>query len=125
VSERPRMPIQPKVTDERGVERFAENRIITKLLDDGPFDLNDIVTWGFSENEYFQLRQQIGYSISGIPYPDEASAAEVDNAHGARKESETARADAAEAKLTEVREGLKPGLSALYEKHPDDFTDRF
>lgn len=60
-------PMQPKVTDEEGVERFKTNPLVSYLLDAGPFDLNDLARlqhtmprWAYS-----QFAQLIGYSVDG------------------------------------------------------------
>ena len=48
-----------------GVARFRRNRIVSLLLDGGPFDLNQISKMEFSNEDYTQLMQLIGYSVSG------------------------------------------------------------
>ena len=69
-------PIQPILRAPDGVIRFAENRIVRKLLDvaskphrDTTYDLNDIV-YDFQQGVYTieemeQLDQIIGYSVDG------------------------------------------------------------
>ena len=67
-------PHQPCEIDKNGVFRFKENRIVRKLLDlcwsHRIFDLNDIAalvqTGVYTKEERDQLRQLIGYSISGF-----------------------------------------------------------
>lgn len=69
-----KLPTQPLVLDQRGVLRFQENRLITKLLDCASkgikFDLNDAAIYcmkeGISPEEEMQLAQLIGYSVSGF-----------------------------------------------------------
>jgi len=51
--------MQPIVFDKKGTARFAENRIISKLLDvaqEGKFSIEEIE----------QFNQLIGYSVSGF-----------------------------------------------------------
>ena len=48
-----------------GVIRFKPNAIVRFLLDAGPFDLNQISCMNFSDEDYTQLMQLIGYSVSG------------------------------------------------------------
>lgn len=63
-------PMQPLVTDEDGVVRFKQNRIVQYLLDSGHVDLNALarhVAHGlFDPWEWEQLNQLIGYSVSGF-----------------------------------------------------------
>lgn len=57
-------PIQPvDVID--GVKRFRPNKIVQHLLDAGPFDLNELSTLDFSEADWSQFAQLIGYSVEG------------------------------------------------------------
>ena len=63
-------PMQPVGFDSTGkVVRFKENKIVRFLLNEGPFDLNQISSMMakdmFSEEDYTHLMQLIGYSISG------------------------------------------------------------
>jgi hypothetical protein len=59
-------PLQPIEWDGHGVIRFRENRIVRKLLDEGPFDMNDIARFeGITDDERSQFAQLIGYSVSG------------------------------------------------------------
>lgn len=49
-----------------GVRRFVKNRIVEYLLDNGPFDLNDIIRLeDITDEEHAQFAQLIGYSVSG------------------------------------------------------------
>lgn len=63
-------PMQPIGWDETDkVIRFKANKIVRFLLDMGPFDLNKISMMNaqgmFHEDDYTQLMQLIGYSVSG------------------------------------------------------------
>jgi hypothetical protein len=48
-----------------GVVRFKANAIVQFLLEAGPFDLNKISMMNFSQEDYTQLMQLIGYSTCG------------------------------------------------------------
>ena len=63
-------PMQPIGWDETGeVVRFKKNKIVDMLLITGKFDLNDIATMNaggmFNKDDYDQLMQLVGYSVSG------------------------------------------------------------
>lgn len=61
-------PIQNTCMDERGVLRFQENKIVRFLLDQYKPNLNDLYI-RFAEShpeDYEQLMQLIGYSLSGF-----------------------------------------------------------
>jgi ribosomal protein S27AE len=60
-------PMQPLVVDEHGTVRFRENAIVRYLLDNnGKLDLNKLTFVGFSNDEWEQFAQLIGYSVSGF-----------------------------------------------------------
>lgn len=61
-----RHPVQPLITDEAGILRFKRNEIVRFLLDAGPFDLNKLAMMPFSAEDWEQLAQLIGYSLSGF-----------------------------------------------------------
>lgn len=56
-------PTQPLVTDPHGVQRFKENRIVSFLADGR---LNELCAMGFSDEDWEQLAQLIGCSLSGF-----------------------------------------------------------
>lgn len=58
-------PIQPLMTDHKGVVRFKANAIVRFLLDRGPFNMNDIAVEDFDSEDREQFAQLIGYSHSG------------------------------------------------------------
>jgi hypothetical protein len=73
--------MQPLVRDQQRVIRFKENKIVSFLLEAGPFDLNKLATLSFSDEDRAQLAQLIGYSVSGwadLSYCTEAQVAEAD-----------------------------------------------
>ena len=63
-----RNPMQPVVLAADGVVRFKENKIVAYLLqfaEDRGVDLNQIAIMDFGDDDYSQLMQLIGYSVSG------------------------------------------------------------
>jgi hypothetical protein len=56
--------MQPLVMD-GSVARFRKNEIVRRLLDEGPFTMNDIACWGASDEDRMQFAQLIGYSVGG------------------------------------------------------------
>jgi hypothetical protein len=58
-------PVQPVIQDEHGVHRFKKNTIVEFLLDKGGYDLNKLAMMGFSDEDWEQFAQLIGYSVSG------------------------------------------------------------
>lgn len=61
-----RHPVQPFYTDDAGVKRFKENKIVRFLLDAGPFDLNMLAVMEFTQEDREQFAQLIGYSLTGF-----------------------------------------------------------
>lgn len=116
-------PIQPLAPDERGTVRFKPNAIVRWLLDDGPFDMNQIAMKRFSVEDQEQFAQLIGYSLSGFSELNYVR----DKTYGtAEKMSETgqtedqARIAYLEEVLETVREGLRIATPAVFRIHPDD-----
>ena len=58
-------PLQPLEKTEDGTIRFKPNMIVSLLLETSKFDLNDISRMPFSNDDYQQLMQLIGYTVSG------------------------------------------------------------
>ncbi len=48
------------------VVRFRENPIVTFLLDEGPFGMNDLALRDFAPEDREQFAMLIGYSVSGF-----------------------------------------------------------
>ena len=61
-----RHPVQPLVYDEHGVFRFKKNAIVRFLLDNGNFDLDKLGRLNFTDGDWEQFAQLIGYSVSGF-----------------------------------------------------------
>ena len=59
-------PTQPLELDNHGTLRFKENKIVSFLLNAGPFDLNQLALMSFTNEDREQLAQLIGYSLSGF-----------------------------------------------------------
>ena len=78
-------PQQPLVTDPHGTVRFKENAIVRNLLDNGPYDMNNIAIGNYSDDDRSQFAQLIGYSQGGY---EELSYSKP--ARQARKEEEEA-----------------------------------
>jgi hypothetical protein len=57
-------PIQRVQVSEDGIYRFVPNAIVKHMVEYGPWTLNDLRAAG-DDNDYAQLAQQIGYSVSG------------------------------------------------------------
>ncbi len=64
-------PVQKPYTDEQGVYRFTENKLVRWLVDQLPSGLNTLAQHGLSggmEDDYDQILQLIGYSLSNVPF---------------------------------------------------------
>lgn len=120
-------PIQPAAPDEYGIVRFKPNEIVNYLLYNGPFDLNHLATKKFSLEDQEQFAQLIGYSVSGfadLSYvsPDTLDAVDVMLANP-EVGTASARIEALEAQLLELREGMRDSVARLYGLHPDDLCE--
>lgn len=63
-----RHPMQPVVIAADGCARFKENKIVRDLLELASkhgMDLNQICIKGYEPDDYAQLMELIGYSVSG------------------------------------------------------------
>lgn len=69
----PPHPMQPLVWDDNNVIRFRRNKIVRYLLDAGPFNLTDLADIEPGKEDWCQLMQLIGYSVSGFGEIDCAS----------------------------------------------------
>jgi hypothetical protein len=66
----PEHPMQPVILDDHGTARFKRNKIVRYLIDQGHergLGLNDLARMGnaFDQEDWQQLAQLIGYSVSG------------------------------------------------------------
>ena len=120
------LPIQPIFKDQNGTIRFQANSIVRHLLDNGGIDLNRLATIDeFSQEEWEQFAQLIGYSVGGF---GSLSYASNDTYETARRMAESgksetdARIEYLQDLLNNVRENLKPVVSELYRIHEDDLV---
>lgn len=58
--------MQPLVRDSEGVVRFQTNELVNYLKNNYPGGLHALAGLNFSEEDYTQLMQLIGYSVSGF-----------------------------------------------------------
>lgn len=58
-------PNQPIARDAKGVLRFKKNAIVDFLLEAGPFDMNQLRRMEFSQDDWEQFAQLVGYSVGG------------------------------------------------------------
>jgi len=119
-------PIQPIVTDSKGVIRFKENKIVRYLLDNSGIDLNQIAIEGFDQEDHEQLAQLIGYSLSGFGELSYVSDITYDTASRMHEKGETedkAMIETLLFQLGHVRKSIKDAAVALFRIHPDDFNE--
>ncbi len=111
------MPLQP-IRE----YRFVPNRIVEKLLESAPIDLNDIAKMDFTEQERMQFAQLIGYSLNGfseLSYVDDETYGAAEKSSEGKVESEARNTELRE-QLDEIRKGLKIASVAAFRIHPDD-----
>lgn len=116
-------PIQPILTDEKGVLRFQANAIVRHLLDNSGIDLNALACIDFPAEDRMQFAMLIGYSLSGagdLSYFDNATweAAAAMATRG--RTEEQARIEYLSEQLKTLREELRGPIADLYGIHPDD-----
>lgn len=122
----PTHPIQPVETDEKGVARFKPNAIVRFLLDEGPFDMNDLARKGFSADDQEQFAQLIGYSLSGfseLSYVRDETFEAAQTMYDTGMTETEARIDHLRSVLDAVRTGLKEIVPAVFRIHPDDLHE--
>lgn len=121
-------PIQPLVTDDRGVLRFKENHIVRDLLDfatDRGFGLNEIARREYSRGDRQQLAQLIGYSLRGY---GELRSYVDDDAYGAAQlmasglDERAARIEHLQSTINALRAALVEPMAELFGVHPDDLS---
>jgi hypothetical protein len=121
-------PIQPIVTDDKGVLRFKENRIVSDLLNFATgrgFGLNEIACRDYSREDRQQLAQLIGYSLRGY---GELRSYVDDDAYGAAQlmanglNEVEARIEHLQSTLNTLRASLVTPMAELFGVHPDDLS---
>ena len=113
-------PIQPIEKDEHGTLRFKKNAIVDFLAKDR---LNELAAMDFSREDWEQLAQLIGYSLSGFGDLSYVSDETYDTAERMTVPG-WSEVDSRNAHLREtldaVREGLKEIVPKVFRIHPDD-----
>lgn len=108
-------PIQPTYKDEHGTVRFKSNTIVEYLAKSR---LNELAEKNFPQEDWQQLAQLIGYSVSGfggLSYVLGSGLEET--AYKMEKEGKTeeqARIEVLEAQLTEIKRGLRVAAVAAF-----------
>ncbi len=116
-------PIQPLGKDEHGVLRFKANAIVRFLLDNGPYDLNQLAVRQFTDEDREQFAQLIGYSLSGVGelgYVKNETYETAARMAGAGQTEDQARIQYLEETLETVRAGLREIVPSVFRIHPDD-----
>ena len=114
-------PIQPLYKDDHGTIRFKENKIVDYLVQ--KFGLSNLAARGFPDEDWEQLAQLIGYSLSGfgdLSYARYATYEAAEAMLQTGKTEDQARIEYLEKQLAEVREALKQAACAVFKIHPDD-----
>lgn len=112
------MPLQPIRNN-----RFVPNRIVEKLLEVAPIDLNDIAAMDFTNEEHEQLAQLIGYSVSGfqsLSYVSSETYCAVDDVMAGKNTESDARITALRKQVECIREGLRIAVPYAFDIHSDD-----
>jgi hypothetical protein len=121
-----RQPLQPLERDEHGYPRFRQNQIVSKLLDEGRFDMNRIADWDVSQDDRIQFAQLIGYSLSGfgeLDYVDEETYQAACQMVEADKSEIEVRLEVLQKQLYSVRRKIREGVAELFGVHPDDLGE--
>ena len=112
-------PMQPQTETENKVIRFVENPLVTWLIDQLPDRMNTIAhefamnkDGKYCADDYDQILQLIGYSVSGIPYRDPEKYKITDE----NKDSD----NHFESEYKGLKDQLRPIISELFNIHEDD-----
>ena len=112
-------PIQP-IENINGILRFKKNAIVDFLTEGR---LNELSAMDFPQEDWEQLAQLIGYSLSGfgdLSYvSDETYETATNMQEGNRSEAE-ARIQYLEETLMEIRNAVKQIVPHLFKIHEDD-----
>ena len=120
-------PIQPIIKDDTGRLRFKRNAIVDFLLEFSTskgISLNELSSMDFSKDDWQQLAQLIGYSLSGyseLRYVDNESYYAAVKMHEDKLSEKDARIQFLENLVNELKSALREPMAKLFEKHPDDF----
>ena len=113
-------PVQP-LEEIDGVLRFKENKIVRFLLDEGPFDMNQLAAMPFSDEDRSQFAQLIGYSLSGfgeLGYVEERGyeGMSISEIHRAIDKSGDALSKMIDAEITAKMKSISDDINADMEK---------
>ena len=118
-------PTQPVLKDERGVARFQRNEIVCHLFDSGILDLNYLSKMDFDNEDWMQLAQLLGYSISGystLSYVSDESYQIAEKMFDEGVTEEQAKLEVIQSTLEKVRDSLRDLVPSLFQIHPDDLV---
>ncbi len=113
-------PIQPIYKDNNDIIRFKENAIVTFLAKDR---LNELSQMNFSQEDWEQLAQLIGYSLSGfseLSYVTDMTYNTVVKIAESGKSEELVRIEYLESTLKEVRNKIREIVPLIFRIHEDD-----
>jgi hypothetical protein len=127
----PRNPMQPIVKDKDGVTRFKGNICVRKLLTyatERGYGLNEIFLEDitYDHDDYVQLMQLIGYSLSGfgeLSCVDDDTYKTAEAMYEKKMDEKEARIQVLEAELKAVRKGLREPIARLYGIHPYNLAE--
>ena len=127
-TEQCKFPIQPIYKDPNGRLRFTKNRIVHHLHKIGQqynCGLNELAEMDFTNEEWCQFAQLIGYSLSGYSELNYVDNAKYNEAIAASKNQDPRDSKIVylEGELKALRKGLIVPMARLFEKHPDDFKE--
>ena len=103
--------------------RFTENKIVSYLLDAGPFDMNQLAVMNFDQGDSEQFAQLIGYSVSGfstLSYVSNETYGAVEAMSNGENNELLARISDLEETIEEMKKHLRPAACAVFSIHPDD-----
>lgn len=122
-------PLQPVIIDPKGVQRFQKNAIVDFLLKFGRNNgtgLNELAIMDFSREDWIQFYQLIGHSVSGfteLSCVDDDTCRAIDIMIEQGKDEKSARIEALETELQELRKALVEPMARLFGIHPDDLKN--
>ena len=117
-------PIQPLYKDDHGVIRFKENKIVCFLVE--RYGLNELSSLTFPDEDWEQLAQLIGYSLSGfgdLSYVRDTTCEAAEIMMKSGKTEDQARIEYLENQLNETRAAIKQAACAVFSIHPDDLHE--
>ncbi len=120
--------MQPIETDEHGVVRFKENKVVRYLYDQC-VDKMKIYTLPFSDEDREQFSQLTGYSVSGygdLSHVRKDSVRVADamvEAMGNGKDERDVRIETLQKQLDDIRRGLREPVAALFGISPEDLSE--